>query len=198
LIRIRGRLIALAQPAAWRFGADRLNFNADGNLQRRHPIAIRAAYRTGRVLVQAFLVLAAGVASAQELQSYALVQDDASLIVKRHRIHLYGIYLPDSGRDCRTQIRPARCATRAALALDFKIQGFVTCFPQTENQDGSLNAVCYAGRTPFREGEDLGAYLIEQGWALALPNAPFEYHALERIARHADRGVWGVTVNTFK
>jgi hypothetical protein len=28
-----------------------------------------------------------------------------------------------------------------------------------------------------------GAYLIQRGWALALPTAPFEYHAMERIAR---------------
>lgn len=40
-------------------------------------------------------------------------------------------------------------------------------------------------------GEDLAAYLLEQGWAVALPYTPFEYHVLERIARHKGFGIWG-------
>jgi endonuclease YncB( thermonuclease family) len=74
----------------------------------------------------------------------------------------------------------------------------VHCYPQTENPDGSLNGICFVGRSSFDEGEDLAAYLIEQGWALALPNAPFEYHALERIARHNDRGIWGFNVDSIR
>ena len=33
---------------------------------------------------------------------------------------------------------------------------------------------------------------IEDVRALALPDAPFEYHALEKIARHRGLGVWGM------
>jgi endonuclease YncB( thermonuclease family) len=36
----------------------------------------------------------------------------------------------------------------------------------------------------------LGAYLLRRGLALALPGSPFEYQALERIARSQGRGVW--------
>ena len=133
-----------------------------------------------------------------ELHSYAIVQDDGALLISGYRVHLYGVYLADDSQQCRTSILPIRCAPRAALALDFKIQGFVRCYPQTENEDGSLNGICYVGRNSFRAGEDLGAYLIERGWALALPYAPFEYHALERIARHNNRGVWGLTFNRFR
>lgn len=132
-----------------------------------------------------------------ELHSYAIVQDDGSLLIKRKRVHLYGIYLADSTRQCRANIRPVRCASRSVLALDFKVRGFVHCYPQTENEDGSLNAVCYVDRSKFKEGVDLGAYLIELGWALALPHAPFEYQALERIARHNNRGVWGFQVDSI-
>ena len=60
-----------------------------------------------------------------------------------------------------------------------------------------MQGVCYVNRGPFDEGEDLAAYLLERGWAVALPNAPFEYHALERIARHNARGVWGFTVDSI-
>ena len=66
-------------------------------------------------------------AVAQELHGYALINDDASLQVERRKVHLYGIHIPDTGRNGRSNSRPVRCASRAALALDFKIQGFVRC-----------------------------------------------------------------------
>lgn len=127
---------------------------------------------------------------AFELHSYAIVQDDGSLLIKGRRVHLYGIYMADNTMRCQTNISSPDCTSKAALALDLKVQGFVHCYPQTENEDSSLNSICYVGRSSFKEGEDLGAYLIEQGWALALPDAPVEYHALERIAKHNHRGVW--------
>jgi len=149
-----------------------------------------------KALFTLWLALACGGALSRELNSYALVQDDAALLIEGKRVHLYGIYIPDTGRHCRSNIRPVQCGSRAALALEFRIQGFVKCQPQTRNADDSLSAICYVDRGPFDEGEDLAAYLLERGWALALPNAPFAYHAMERIARHNRRGVWGMTVDS--
>ena len=151
-----------------------------------------------RSLVVLCLALACSTAASRELHSYALVQDDGSLLIAGKRVHLYGIHLPDTQRRCRSVISPPRCGSRAVLALDFRIQGFVHCYPQTKNGDGSLNAVCYVDRGRFDEGEDLAAYLLEQGLAVASPNAPFEYHALERIARHRNRGVWGFAVDSIR
>ena len=149
------------------------------------------------LLAVALLVLAAAT-PARELRSYAQVQDDGSLSIDRKKVWLYGIYMPETWRKCRTYVSPVRCASRAVLALDFKVQGFVSCDPQSENRDGSLNAICYVNRGPFDSGEDLAAYLVTQGWALALPHAPFEYHALERIARHNNRGVWGFPADAWR
>jgi hypothetical protein len=112
-------------------------------------------------------------------------------------VHLHGIYIPPTERQCRSWINPVRCDSRAVLALDFRVRGFIRCFVQQENQDGSLDAVCYVDRTPFDPGEDLAAYLIRRGWALALPHAPFEYHALEKIASKRELGVWGYPVDSF-
>ena len=47
-------------------------------------------------------------------------------------------------------------------------------------------------------GIDLGAYLIENGLALAGENAPFEYRSLERIAEANGRGVWGFQADQFR
>jgi len=143
-----------------------------------------------------FLVLAAAGTQAGELVGHAIVQSDASLLIKGEVVRLDGIYAPPTGRDCREWIQPVRCDSRAALALDFKVKGFIRCFPTGENDDGSINATCYVDRTSFDPGEDLAAYLIQRGLALALPDAPFEYHALEKIARNQGVGVWGFTVDS--
>jgi endonuclease YncB( thermonuclease family) len=144
-----------------------------------------------RALVMLGLALACSAAGARALHSYAIVNDDGSLSIEGKRVHLYGIHLPDTERRCRSDISPPRCGSRAMLALDFRVRGFVRCYPQTRNADGSLNAVCYVDRSSFDDGEDLAAYLLERGLALALPGAPFDYQALERIARQHQRGVWG-------
>ena len=72
------------------------------------------------------LGLAAGTAAA-EFRSYAVVQEDASLLIQNKLVRLYGIYIPQQGQFCNVNPRPPFCGTRAAAALDFKIQGFVTC-----------------------------------------------------------------------
>ncbi len=126
--------------------------------------------------------------SFAQVSSYAFVNDDGSLRIKGRTYRLDGIHIPATGQSCRTFERPVQCSSRAALALDFKIQGFVRCETRERNDDGSLSAYCTA------DGDDLAAYLLERGWALALPDAPFEYQALERIARHRGLGVWGLAV----
>lgn len=145
-----------------------------------------------RILSGALILLSLTVpapAAAREFSSYAFVNDDASLRIRRQHVRLFGIHVPDTERNCRAILRPARCASRAALALDFKIQGFVRCTERARHRDRSITAKCY------NDDEDLSAYLIKQGWAVALPDAPFAYHTLERIARSRGMGVWGFAVD---
>ncbi len=142
-------------------------------------------------------LFASDPAFARDIVGHAIVRSDGTLLIKEQVVHLDGIYLPPTDRQCRDWIRPVRCDSRAVLALDFKVKGFLHCFPQTENQDRSLNAVCYVDRTSFNRGEDLAAYLIERGWAIALPHAPFEYHAIEKIALSRKLGVWGYQADSI-
>jgi len=143
------------------------------------------------------LLSSPGLVLAVEIEGPAIVRSDGTLLIKERIIHLDGIYLPPTDRQCRDWIRPVRCDSRAVLALDFKVKGFIRCFAKSENQDGSLNAVCYVDRTSFNRGEDLAAYLLERGWAIALPHAPFEYHALEKIALSRKLGVWGYQADSI-
>lgn len=140
-------------------------------------------------------LLAATTGIAGDFSSYASVDEDGSLRVGTRKVHLYGIYIPPTGQHCRTFFSPPVCGSRATLALEFKIQGFVHCREKSRNRDRSVNAICHVNRTNASAGEDLGAYLIQQGWAMARPQAPFEYHALEKIARQQSAGIWGFTID---
>ena len=132
------------------------------------------------------------------ITSYAIVQEDGSLRVRGKIIYLFGIYIPDTGRHCRFTFRPPTCGSRAAVALQQRIQGFVSCHRTARYRDGSLEAVCYANGSRRRGGIDLGVWLIRRGWALAAPYAPFEYHAAEKIARSRGKGLWGFSADSVR
>jgi endonuclease YncB( thermonuclease family) len=150
-------------------------------------VATPRARRVGALvaaLLGAMLCLPA-TGSAAALVNYANVRADASLLVGSQVVRLFGIHVPDTGRTCRTNIRPVRCGSQAMLALDFKIRGFVHCEPLRRHRDRSVTAWCQNRST------DLAAYLIERGWAVALPSAPYKYRVMEKIARTRRMGVWG-------
>ena len=132
---------------------------------------------------------------AREISSSARINSDGTLRIRGKTIHLYGIYIPGTGQTCRTNRNPPICGSRAAVALEGKINGFVRCDIRDKNEDGTLVGWCRVNASNFSEGEDLSAYLLEMGWAVALPDAPFEYQTLEKIARNRSFGVWGIPVD---
>jgi endonuclease YncB( thermonuclease family) len=152
--------------------------------QGRHPVQ--------RLLAAFSLVAAQWAYASPEFSSFAFVQEDGSLNVAGRHVHLYGIYIPPTEQTCYTIIRPSPCGPRAVLALEFKISGdFVHCIPRMENADGSVVASCSL------DNEDLSMWMLQRGWAVARPDAPFEYAALERIAQSKGIGIWGIPIDTF-
>ncbi len=143
----------------------------------------------------AYFVLATSPLCAYEISSSAIVNENGTLRIKGKTIHLYGIHIPRTNRTCTSYQRPPVCGSRATVALDFKIDGFVRCQILDELDDGSVIGWCRVNASRFDEGEDLSAYLLENGWAVALPDAPFEYQTLEKIAQSRQFGVWGTPVD---
>jgi endonuclease YncB( thermonuclease family) len=152
-----------------------------------HPRILIGA--VGAMLLAA--MLAASPASA-EIRSYAIVQDDGSLLVRGQIIRLFGVVIPQGGWYCQGRSGPARCRSSvAALALDFRIRGFVRCEPVEQYADGSVGAFCSVGSVRLRDDEDLGSYLISRGLAFAAPWGPYEYAILQELAKVNRRGLWG-------
>lgn len=139
--------------------------------------------------VLAIALLLCARPSAAEFTSYAILRNDGSLLIRNKVVRLFGVYIPDPGQFCDARLRPVFCGNRAASALNLRIKGFVTCEEMGVYDDGSISAICW------KMGADLGAYLIRQGLALAGPDAPFEYQALERIAESNGLGIWGFRVD---
>ncbi len=140
-------------------------------------------------LLLSLLLGAPGLAPAQpsSLSGNVFVQEDATLRIEGRTIHLFGIYVPATDETCYFFVRPIPCGPRASLALEFFIGArFAHCDIIRQRPDGTLEGLCRA------RGEDLSAWMVGNGWALALPYAPFEYHALERIARTRGLGIWAV------
>jgi endonuclease YncB( thermonuclease family) len=151
------------------------------------------------LVIAAWLGFAHGShAAAEILHSYAIINGDATMLVRGKLVRLYGIFVPEDDRLCSRIMRPAMCGTRAAVALDLKVRQFVRCEIVAEYDDGSVGAYCAVGAGRFSDGEDLGAFLIRQGLAMAGPDAPFEYQALERIAAANGRGVWGFQADSIR
>jgi len=156
---------------------------------------------SGRVLavLTSIALLAVAVAPAEaKFRSYALVQPDATLKVAGRHVRLWGIWIPREGQHCNTRIVPPYCGTRAATALEDRIQEFVTCWPQYRDRHDYTVAVCRVGYGNFDDGLDLAAYLLRLGLAVATPDAPFEYHTLERIARRRGLGIWGFQADSIR
>ena len=132
---------------------------------------------------------------AENLTSFAFINEDGTIRIKKKTIHLYGIHIPKTTINCRSRQQPSVCGQRAALALEFKIKSFVRCEIMNENPNGSLTGLCFVNYSNSKEGDDLSAYLLERGWAAALPDAPIEYQTLERIAQSRGMGVWSIAID---
>ena len=76
-----------------------------------------------------------------------------------------------------------------------RFAGWFAANRKRSSRTTALSAVCDVdGNSTADAPLDLGAWLIEQGLAVAGPGAPFAYQMPERIAQINRRGVWGFSV----
>ena len=134
------------------------------------------------VLALLFSSLAPALA---DIVGRAAVIDGDTLEIHGQRIRLFGIDAPESAQSCTADNKAWRCGQQAALALDRKIAGHtVSCTEKDRDQYRRIVAVCTAG------DEDLNAWLVAEGWALAYRQYSTTYIGQEDAARAAHKGVW--------
>jgi endonuclease YncB( thermonuclease family) len=143
----------------------------------------------GRTIILAFAVLSLLVAvpagATTVLSGQASVIDGDTIEIHDQRIRFFGIDAPESHQTCEAAGQTYRCGQQAALALADRIgQQTVSCEKHDVDRYGRIVAVCRAG------GEDLNAWMVSQGWALAYRHYSTAYVGQEEAAHAAKLGIW--------
>lgn len=132
------------------------------------------------------LAVLPSLALAETLAGVASVVDGDTLEIHGERIRLHGIDAPQSTQPCKKLDGSQwRCGQQAALALADRIdRKTVRCEGAERDRYGHLIAVCY------HKGQDLSAWMVHQGWALAHRRYGRSYISQEQQAKVSRAGIW--------
>jgi endonuclease YncB( thermonuclease family) len=127
----------------------------------------------------------APAASAADIVGQASVIDGDTIEIHAQRIRFFGIDAPEHDQLCEAQGGQYRCGQEAAMALSSEIgHQTVHCSPRDVDQYGRIVAVCSAG------GQDLNAWMVSNGWALAYRHYSLDYVPEEDAAHVGGVGIW--------
>lgn len=113
------------------------------------------------------------------------VIDGDTLDLDGHRIRLHGVDAFERDQMCGTDASAWPCGRIAAQTLTRRLDGrTVTCEPLDTDRYGRTVARCRTG------GEDVAAFLVDRGLAVAYRRYSDDYVAAEGHARAAGIGVW--------
>jgi endonuclease YncB( thermonuclease family) len=136
-------------------------------------------------LIAIVLLAQIPVAAAAEIAGPAKVTDGDTIKIYGAKIRLHGIDAPESAQVCKAEGKSYRCGISATMALARRIAGkLVSCEERDKDRYGRIVAVCQA------DGEDLNAWLVSEGLALAYRRYSTDYVDQEEAAREAKRGLW--------
>lgn len=138
----------------------------------------------GLALVAALAAMPVPLRAAETLSGTVAVHDGDRIDIAGRRVRLAGIDAPEPGQSCADgRDKLYACGRAAEMALAQKVlTGTVTC--QVATRAGATLGICRVG------SEDLGAWLVRQGLAVADRLAATSYAAEEDEARRAHKGLW--------
>ena len=120
-----------------------------------------------------------------DLTGRSRVIDGDTIEVGAARIRLFGVDAPESAQRCVSGGRRWSCGEQATRALAGRIDGrSVACEERDQDRYGRVVAVCRHG------GQDINAWLVSEGWAMAYRRYSTAYVGEEAEAKAAQRGVW--------
>ena len=127
----------------------------------------------------------AGARRPADVSGRARVIDGDSISVGHVEVRLHGVDAPEGAQTCLDGGARWPCGRKAAQALRGLIDGrTVACEELDKDAYGRVVATCRS------DGVDIGAWLVENGWALAYRRHSQAYVGEESLAKSARRGVW--------
>ena len=131
------------------------------------------------------VALAFPVSALAEITGTASVIDGDTIDIHGQRIRLHGIDAPESRQTCIAGGEVWRCGQQASLALsDFIRRSPVVCQEQGKDRYGRIIGACSV------RGDDVEAWMVLNGWALAYRKYSMDYVGQEQAAQGARRGIW--------
>ena len=125
---------------------------------------------------------AAAARAARPLEGRGRALDGDTLDIGGVRVRLWGIDAPEKRQTCRADGRPWSCGGLATAALRSRSIG-LRCESREKDRYGRVLAVCFQG------AEDVNAWMVSEGWALAYRRYSETYAPLEEEARKKGRGI---------
>ena len=122
-----------------------------------------------------------------EASGKVCLDDGDSLSIGPTWMRLSGIDAPALGRNCKKNMDELRCkiGAEAANALADLLMDGASCKATERDGFNRWSATC-----TLPSGGDLGAKLVEQGFACAATKYGDQYEGLEKAARAAGKGLW--------
>ena len=155
--------------------------NPQGAARDRGDAVPQRAPRNGGDPVE---IRTAGTIQA-DVAGRARVIDGDTIEVASARVRLFGVDAPESAQNCLQGIRRWSCGEQATRALAGRIDGrSVACEERDRDRYGRIVAVCRYS------GQDVNAWLVREGWAMAYRRYSMAYVGEEASARRAKRGLW--------
>lgn len=123
--------------------------------------------------------------SSAIVEGRASVIDADTLEIQGIRIRLEGIDAPESTQHCGAAGQDWKCGREASAALgNWLGDRPLTCNPKGHDRYGRSLARCFVG------SEDVQAWLVLNGWALAYRQYSTDYVAAEEVAQARKAGLW--------
>ncbi|MGH8175680.1 MAG: thermonuclease family protein [Steroidobacter sp.] len=115
----------------------------------------------------------------------AEVVDGDTIAIRGERMNLFAIDAPELAQMCTADGKDWPCGKRASQALADKIAGReVTCRQRDTNRFRVPLVVCNV------DEDDINAWMVIEGWALAFRQHALDYVSREYQARSGHRGMW--------
>jgi endonuclease YncB( thermonuclease family) len=122
---------------------------------------------------------------AETLAGVPVVIDGDTIEVDNKRIRLFGIDAPEKRQTCLSSQGDWPCGQVAAQELTQHLsKKSVVCIEHGRDRYKRMIATCRIG------SEDIGAWMVGRGWALAYRHYSLAYVPDEEMAKDAGKGIW--------
>ncbi len=170
---------------------DRLKMSAAGwslhlTKRRRQAILSRSLHTQLSVVAVLVAFLVSAAHGEETISGLARIVDGDTLVIGSQKIRLASIDAPETDQICLdTERKTWGCGIQARDRLADHIGNrAIDCATKGRDVYGRTLAVCTLS------GENLNAWMVQQGWALAFVRYSNEYTADQEAARAAGRGLW--------